>query len=654
MVIAMKKKLMSAFLSMTFVSVLTFNGFTTSVSAANVNSANESCIVTDSISESVLEKGLYEDEKVQKFDSLTEGIKACHDLTEIKSDSNLKKTNSEFRTRHVENCVIVKTEQDIAFDTEKVIAAVRYGKNYYIRYRTDSDAQAAAAEFESYPTVKYAVTDRMISYDTGDYIEGDARTSQDANGYAHYTWGADAMSLPVYADYISRTTTGNVVVAVLDSGIKAEHELFQGRLLQGYDIVDDDSNPKDFQGHGTHVSGIIADCTQGLNVSILPVRVLELDPWTLGAIGSLANAISGLQYAVAQGVDVINLSMASDASIAEEFCEEIDEAVAQGITVVAASGNDYSYIGSNGPHPAHKTNIIVTAAVDSNLQNYHNQYNGSNYGPSIDVTAPGVDVKSAFYGLFNDVNNKYVLKTGTSMAAPHISAAAAMLKLKYPNYSCAQIENKLRACARDLGVPGYDQYYGAGLPVLSNLITSLPFYDVSSSDWFYNSLLGVYKKGYMTGRSRNYFMPSENMKRHDTAILIYRMSGSPFVEYRNIYSDVSSDSYFANAAVWAYDNGIMTGYQDGTMGVNNNVIRQDFILMLYRYASLKGLDVTASANISGYTDQAQVTEYARAAMSWGVAKGIIGNGTTSLNPLGNSCRSEIAVMVERFMQAYNL
>lgn len=648
--------MLKRFLSILCVGALTFTSFSISVSAEDVDSANESCIVEDSVSESVLEEGLYEDAKVQRFDSLTDGSKACHDLTEMKSDSNQKKRKSESitTTRHVENCVIVKTEQDIAFNTEKVIAAVRYGKNYYIQYRTDSDAEAAVAEFELYPTVRYAVTDRIISYDTGGYIEGDARTSQDVNGYAHYTWGADAMSLPIYADYISRTTTGNVVVAVLDTGIKAEHELFQGRLLQGYDYVNDDTDPRDDEGHGTHVAGIIADCTQGLNVSILPVKVLTFGIWG-GVDGSLRDSLAGMQYAIAQDVDVINLSLGSYSSVAEEFCEEIDEAVSKGITVVAASGNDYCNIDIYGLHPAHKTNIIVTAAVDSNLQNYHTGvYSGSNYGPSVDVTAPGVDVKSAFYNNTNNINNKYVMNTGTSMAAPHITAAAAMLKLKYPNDTCAQIENKLRSCAMDLGDPGYDQHYGAGLPVLSNLITSLPFYDVSSSAWFYDGVFKVYTKGYMTGRSRNYFVPSDNMKRQDVAVVFYRMSNYPFVEYRNIYNDVSSDSYFANAAVWAYDNNIIKGYPNGTMGVDNNITRQDFMLTLYSYAKHKGLNISASTNISGYTDQAQVSEYARTAMSWGVAKGLIGRGTTLLNPLGNVGRAEIAVMIERFIQAYNL
>ncbi len=441
--------------------------------------------------------------------------------------------------RHVENCVIVKTGQDIAFDTENVIAAVRYGENYYIQYRTDSDAQDAVKIFESYPTVEYAVTDKMISYDDGDYIEGDARTSQDVNGYAHYSWGADAMSLPVYADYTTRTTvgTGEVVVAVLDSGIKAEHELFQGRLKQGYDFVNYDADPRDDQGHGTHVSGIIADCTQGTNVSILPVKVMRINMWGNGIEGYLKDILAGMQYAIAEGADVINLSIGGASSEYEEFCEEIDNAVSQGIVVVAASGNNYSYIGSDNFHPAHKTNIIVTAAVDSNLQDYHSGNSGSNYGPSVDVTAPGVDVKSAFHWVFNDINNKYVMHTGTSMAAPHISAAAAMIKLQYPNYSCAQVENKLKSCAMDLGDPGYDQHYGAGMPILSNLITSLPFLDVSSSDWFYDGLFKVYTKGYMTGKSGNYFMPTDNMKRQDVAVLFYRMSNDFFVEYRDIYND---------------------------------------------------------------------------------------------------------------------
>lgn len=631
-----KGKLTKVFFSLTLIMIMMSNTLL-------ISAANESHFIKDSVSESILKKGLYEDEKIQKYDSLTDGSKARHELINEKSVLNQNSRGVRNVNEHLENCVIVKTEQDIAFDTENVTAAIRYGKKYYIQYKTDSDAQAAVEIFESYPTVEYAATDGMIIYNVYDnYIEGDARTSQDVNGYTHYTWGADAMKLPIYADYISRTVAEDeeVIVAVLDSGIKAEHELFQGRLQQGHDYANDDTDPRDDQGHGTHVAGIIADCTQGLNVSILPIKVLIINKWgTDVECSSVCDLLDGLELAIEKGADVINLSMGATNSGEidyEPFCIEIDNAVSQGIVVVAASGNNYSYIGSNNYHPAHKSNIIVTAAIDSEQHDYHNGGHGSNYGPSVDVTAPGVDVVSAFNGLYDTVNNKYVSKTGTSMAAPHISAAAAMLKLKYPNYSCAQIEEELKNCAKSLGEPDEVQHYGAGLPILSNLITSLPFYDVFNSDWFCNDILEVYKNGYMTGRSRNFFMPLDNMKRQDVAVLFYRMSDNPFIEYRTIYNDVSSEDYFANAAVWAYDNEIIMGYQDGSMGVDNNITRQDFILTLYRYANHKDLDITDTENISGYTDYAQVSEYAYTAMSWGVAKGIIGDGTTSLNPLGNA------------------
>lgn len=643
------------FLSNLFIGVLVFFSVIGNVQAENNNYVNKKEDFIDSVSKIVIDKGLYENEKIEKYESLTEGVKACHELTETSSDVNEYRVENLNNNENLENCVIVKTKQDIAFDTEKVVGAIRYDKNYYIKYETKSDALDAVKILETYPTVKYAVTDKMVSYDMDDYIKGDAKTSQDANGYSHYTWGADVMGLPAFADYVSKTTMKKTVVAVLDSGIKKEHELFQGRLQEGYDFVNDDNNPRDDQGHGTHVAGIIADCTQGTNVNILPVKVLKIDGLTLGTQGTLGDLLAGIQYAIQKDVDVINLSMGSYSSDFEPFCEEIDEAVLKGIVVVAASGNDYKLIDSKKIHPAHKENIIVTAAIDSNLQNYHNSENsGSNYGSSIDVTAPGVDVKSAFHGIFDNINNKYVMKTGTSMAAPHISAAAAMLKMQYPNYTCEQIEKELKSCAKDLGESGYDQYYGAGLPILSDLITSLPFADVSENDWFYDGLLKVYSKGYMTGKTKDCFMPFDNEKRQDIAVILYRMSNSPFVEYREIYNDVTKEDYFSNASVWAYDNNIMTGYTNGNFGVDDNIIRQDFMVTLYRYAQSRGMNVAASADLNDYVDQDQVRNYARKAMEWGVAKGIIGKSTVSLNPYGNASRAEVATMVERFMREYNL
>ena len=156
----------------------------------------------------------------------------------------------------------------------------------------------------------------------------------------------------------------------------------------------------------------------------------------------------------------------------------------------------------------------------------------------------------------------------------------------------------------------------------------------------------------MTGREPTYFGALENMQRQDVAVMIYRLAGSPSIVYRNIYPDVAATDYFANAAVWAYDNNIITG-QSGYLGVGNNITRQDFITILYRYAAYKGYDISASASLTGYTDYAQVSPWALTPMKWAVANGIIGQNTTILDPTSYAPRAQIAAMVSRFDQLFN-
>ena len=285
-------------------------------------------------------------------------------------------------------------------------------------------------------------------------------------------------------------------------------------------------------------------------------------------------------------------------------------------------------------------------------RNSDNKIVGSNYGTSVDVAAPGVDIVSTVpTSLYTNGLASY---SGTSMAAPHITAAMAMLRLLYPDTTPAQLEYVLKLSTVDLGAAGYDTTYGYGLPILSNLITNMPFYDVQTSHWYYDGVFDVYKRGYMTGKGYgNYFGASENMLRNDIAVLFYRMAGSPAVTYRDIYPDVNSSHYFANAAVWAYDNGIITG-MNGQLGVNYEICRQDFAVILYRFAQFKNFDVSASADISGYTDVSRVDSYARDAVEWAVGMQIMGQNTTNLNPAGYANRAEIATMISRFAQTYNM
>ncbi len=205
-----------------------------------------------------------------------------------------------------------------------------------------------------------------------------------------------------------------ITVAVIDTGICADHAELQGRILAGYDFVDDDAVPQDEYGHGCAVAGIIAaqaNNAQGIaglapNAQILPLRVLN------GAgYGSYSDIAEAIIYAVDQGAQVINLSLGgvNPSSLLEDA---VSYAMAHGTQVVAAAGNNF---GGAVMYPAAYAPVISVGSVDQNLQ--HSSFNPAGV---LDVYAPGRDISSLA------INGAYTSLTGTSLAAPHVSAAIAI------------------------------------------------------------------------------------------------------------------------------------------------------------------------------------------------------------------------------------
>lgn len=225
----------------------------------------------------------------------------------------------------------------------------------------------------------------------------------------------------------------SVVVAVVDTGVDYTHEDLENRVLVdlGYDFVNDDDDPMDDNGHGTHVSGIIAaEANNGvgiagiagdLDVSILPVKVLNAD-----GEGTTATISAGILYAVEMGADIINLSVGADV-ISNDVRSAIETALAADIFVVVAAGNDGTQCA-----PLSLANLdgvfTVAAASDDSTVAYF-----SNYGDCIDAYAPGEDILSTY------LDNQYAYQDGTSMAAPIVSGAAAVLLAQDADLTVAEL-----------------------------------------------------------------------------------------------------------------------------------------------------------------------------------------------------------------------
>jgi subtilisin family serine protease len=271
-------------------------------------------------------------------------------------------------------------------------------------------------------------------------------------------------------------TGAGTTVAVLDTGIDLDHPDLAGNIHPslGKDCVNGDSVADDDNGHGTHVAGTIAATDNDLGVLGLAsgARLVAIKVLNAAGSGAWSTIICGLDYVTANAgsIDVANMSLSgggsatgcSDGGLHQAFCA----AVGAGVTVVVAAGNDAKNAGSSVP-AAYPEAITVSAFSDTNGSSTKVACSGvgpsqvcdevfapfSNYGSSVDVMAPGVRINSTIVG-------GYGSKSGTSMAAPHVAAAAALVASANPSATPAQIAAHLKATgecpdkAADMGTVG--------------------------------------------------------------------------------------------------------------------------------------------------------------------------------------------------------
>lgn len=184
-----------------------------------------------------------------------------------------------------------------------------------------------------------------------------------------------------------------------------------------------------------------------------------------------------------------------------------------------------------------------------------------------------------------------------------------------------------------------------------------PFADVYADDWFYNDVMFVYEKGLMSGSYADSFLPHGNTSRAEIAVTLYRMEGSPAVEGRNSFTDMEYGAdkvWYYDMVTWAQQNGIMDGSGDGRFGTGEPITREELVSILYRYAKVKGYDVTGTEMPDSFTDRSDVSDWAQEAMTWAVSRGIINDRNNLLDPKGAATRAEVAVMLHRFIEKYEL
>ena len=308
----------------------------------------------------------------------------------------------------------------------------------------------ALADLQANPKVAFAEPDVVVSV---------ALTPTDPL-YAAYQWhmgssAAGSIGLPTAWN----TTTGSasVIVAVIDTGVDAAHPDLSGKITSGanagYNFVSNNTNTTDDHMHGTFVAGIIAANTnngQGgsgvcWSCKIMPIKVLDNT-----GNGSSFNVSQGIDWAVSHGAKIVNLSLGGGA--ASSLQTSVDNAWNSNVVVIAASGND------NGPvlYPAAYGNAIAVGS--NNSSNARSSF--SNYGPELDVMAPGEIVLGTLCTC-NGNTGGYGTGSGTSFAAPHVAGVAALVVASGITDK-QQIRDRLLTTATDMGTAGFDNLTGWG------------------------------------------------------------------------------------------------------------------------------------------------------------------------------------------------
>ena len=157
-------------------------------------------------------------------------------------------------------------------------------------------------------------------------------------------------------------------------------------------------------------------------------------------------------------------------------------------------------------------------------------------------------------------------------------------------------------------------------------------------------------KGLMIGTTDTTFGPNASLTRAQFTTILYRIAGQPDSDTELRFTDVPEGQWYSDAVLWAAETGIVLGNGDGTFGTEQNITREQMILMMFRYAKHLNMDTENDGNLDSFADAASVSDYAIEAMNWAVAKDIITGkaGGTQIDPQGSTTRAECAAIIQRF------
>ncbi len=303
------------------------------------------------------------------------------------------------------------------------------------------------SKYSGFEVVKFkgSITKMIQKYKNNpmvEYVEPNyyVHTMWTPNDLTSKQWGPQKVQAPQAWD--TSRSSSSTVIAIVDTGVQYNHPDLNGKVIQGYDFVDNDGVAQDGNGHGTHCAGIAAAVTNngtgmaGMapNARIMAVRVLDNQ-----GSGTLVDVADGILYAAQNGADVISLSLGGFFG-STTLKNAVQQAWNSGSVIVAAAGNSGVSLPS---YPAYYSQAIAVASTTSNdtISSF------SNYGSWVDVAAPGSDIYSTY------INSSYQTFSGTSMATPHVAGLAALLSSQ--GRSNSQVRAAIENTADSISGTGY-------------------------------------------------------------------------------------------------------------------------------------------------------------------------------------------------------
>lgn len=384
-----------------------------------------------------------------------------HKISELCAEYDNYSDSDSTDDKTINTRLIIKTDDSI--DEHGAVDSV-YGFGYaFLQYADESTAKEALNYYKS--------SGYIADYDSLVTCMDSANHDQWGDNWAYKRVDADSA-----LDYYKLKVKSNINVAVVDSGINYNHELFKNRIVRTkYNISSTgaENDEADDYGHGTEVSGVIANSTPS-NVKISSYKIMNSS-----GKGNYSAVVSACAYMMelSNRPDVVNFSLGlKDGEVIMETI--IDELVNSGITVVAAAGNDNREVYET---PGKCENAITVAAFDY----YDKPCSFTNHGGVVDISAPGEYIYTADMSS----NNAYTFSLGTSLATPIVSAACAYVLMEHRNYTPEQVKQEIISTATPFKKSDcYNGLYGAGIVNFSNIINGSRCKDVTAN---YQS--GVYR-----------------------------------------------------------------------------------------------------------------------------------------------------------------